>query len=805
MSVPAEAGHAPGGTASLPLPRLGKAVAVGLVIGVSLGIWAPQLLPEWMRWLLMVVGAWCWWRSRRGIWLGALLLGIGWAQLQAGWVLASQLPAAWEGRDVVLSGQVVGLPEAETRRSRFRFRVDSTADNPPPLRGRVLQLAWYDDHGALEAGPRTALHAGGRWTMTVRLRAPRGLSNPGSFDAERHALAQRISATGYVRAIPAPQTRGTARGIDAWRERMAARIAAVTPASSARYVQALALGDTRGLNDEDWQILRATGLTHLIAISGFHVGLVAGFFALAVATLWRMTPGLARCWPRPQAAATAALAGAVFYAAVAGFALPTVRTVLMIAVVVMARLWRRPSSVAGSLGLAAIAIALCDPLSILAAGFWLSFAGVAWLVWCLPDRRIHWLREFLSAQGVASVGLLPLTVVLFGQASLAGPVANLLAIPWWSLVVVPLALLGTGLEALATGSGAWLWQLSAWCFDLSWPLFEWLGRGRFALWWLPESGRPALLLALSGAFWLLLPRAVPGKSLALLLWLPMLWPARELPARGEVELLLVDVGQGLSVVVRTAGHSLLYDAGPAVKDGFDAGERAVVPALRAWGIRRLDRAVISHADNDHAGGFTAVRAAMPLADWRAPQGMHPAPDQPCVADQSWEWDGVIFRFLHPGPAFPYMGNDSSCVLRVQTRHGALLLTGDIGQVIEQGLLKRRPQDLRAEVVLAPHHGSAGSSQAGFVAATGARVVLVSSAHRNRYGHPRAEVVQRWQAAGAEVLGTADSGAIRVWLGAEGLQLREHRRSRRRLWDAAERARSAAILSAIKQAADVPEG
>jgi competence protein ComEC len=223
------------------------------------------------------------------------------------------------------------------------------------------------------------------------------------------------------------------------------------------------------------------------------------------------------------------------------------------------------------------------------------------------------------------------------------------------------------------------------------------------------------------------------------------------------------------------------------------------------GVARLDRVVISHGDSDHAGGFAAVRAAIPVVDWRAPQGMLPEADAPCVADQQWQWDGVEFRFLHPTPAFPYLRNDSSCVLRVQGRHGALLLTGDIGEVIEQGMLKRRPQDLRAEVVLAPHHGSAGSSQAAFVAATGARLLLVSSGHGNRFGHPRAEVVQRWREAGAEVLNTADSGAVRVWLGAEGLQLRERRRVRPRIWDAAERARSAAILSSIKQAADVPEG
>ncbi len=787
------------------VPHLGKAVALALVGGVGAGIWAPQLLPEWLRWLLLIAGVWIWCRQRRWRWTGALLVGLAWVNLQAGWVLAQQLPASWEGREVELAGTVVGLPEAEARRTRFRFQVDSDGAQPAPVRGRQLQLAWYDDFNASVPESRTALHAGARWRMTVRLRAPRGLSNPGGFDAERHALAQRIVATGYVRSAGTALALAPARGLDAWRERMASRISQATAASSSRYVQALALGDTRALADGDWHTLRATGLTHLIAISGFHVGLVAGFFALFASGLWRLVPALARRWPRPQAAALAALAGAAGYAAVAGFALPTVRTVLMIAVVVMARLWRRPTGVADSLALAAIAVLVWDPLSILAAGFWLSFAGVAWLVWCLPDASGHWLRSFVSAQGVATVGLLPLTVALFGQASLAGPLANMVAIPWWSLVVVPLALLGTGLEALLPGMGAWSWRLSGWCFDLSWPLFEWLGSSRFALWWLPEAGRWALPLAMLAAFWLLLPRMVPGKVLAVLLWLPLLWPARELPRHGEVELVMVDVGQGLSVLLRTAGHSLLYDAGPAVRDGFDAGERAVVPALRALGVVRLDRMVVSHGDNDHAGGVESVRRALPVATVHGPPAMALQPDAPCVAGEGWEWEGVRFHFLHPPPAFPYLGNESSCVLRVESVHGAILLAGDIGEVIEQGLVKRMAHELLADVVVAPHHGSGGSSQPAFVAATQARLLLVSAGHGNRFGHPRAEVVRRWRAAGAEVLDTPGSGAVRVWLGVDGLQVRERRPWQRRLWDAAERARSAAILSAVEQAAEVPEG
>src|SRR5690606_19237695 len=255
--------------------------------------------------------------------------------------------------------------------------------------------------------------------------------------------------------------------------------------------------------------------------------------------------------------------------AVAGFALPTVRTVLMIAVAVGARLWRRPAGLAQSLGLAAVAIVAVDPLALLSAGFWLSFGGVAWLLWCLPRPGGRPLRDFLAAQWVATLGLLPLTAILFGQASLAGPVANLVAIPWWSLVVVPLALVGTAVEAVHAGWGGAAWRASAAAFEWAWPLFERMGASPLALWWLPEPPWFALPMALAGAFWLLLPIELPGRPLAVLLWLPLLWPDRHLPRHGEAELLMLDVGQGMALLVRTARHAVLYDMGAAVEDGWD--------------------------------------------------------------------------------------------------------------------------------------------------------------------------------------------------------------------------------------------
>ncbi|MCJ0824655.1 DNA internalization-related competence protein ComEC/Rec2 [Luteimonas sp. 50] len=789
LSPQAEAGP-------LATPPLGPSVAAALLAGVVVCLWLPAL-PAW-PWLALafVVGFATWLRPpRAGTRIaGALLCGVALAGLHAAVALALQLPATLEGHDFAVSGRIVELPRHEPRRTRFLFRVDGDASQPAALRARLLQLSWYDDRDAAAlhiAGPRLQLQPGSHWRLPLRLRAPRGLRNPGTIDSEKRALADRITATGYVRDPDAARQLQRGRGLDAWRGRMSARIARAVPSPSSRFVRALALGDTRALDDADWESLRAIGLTHLIAISGFHVGLVAGFFALLATAGWWWLPSLGRRLPRAHAAALAALAGAMGYAAIAGFALPTVRTLLMIGVVVAARLLRRAQRAVDALALAAIAVLAVDPLSVLAPGFWLSFAGVAWLLWCLPQAAGRtWrarLREFLGAQAVATVGLLPLTVVLFGQASLAGPLANLAAIPWWSLVVVPLALCGTALEALHAGAGSWAWRLSASAFDLSWPWFERLAHSPLALWWLPQPAWFALPLALAGGFWLLLPRGLPGKPLALLLWLPLLWPQRGLPEEGGVEVVVVDVGQGLSVLVRTARHALLYDTGPAQPEGFDAGEQVVVPALHALGVRQLDAVVVSHGDNDHAGGFRAVARVFPPRLSLTPAGAPPLPQgHACIAGTHWRWDGVEFRFLHPVRDFPYLDNESSCVLRVEGAHGAVLLAGDIGEVIERDLLRRDRAGVRTQVVLVAHHGSHGSSDRDFVAATGARWALVSAGYGNRFHHPAPDAVARWRNAGAQVRATLDSGAQRVRLDPTGITFGGERATHPHLWDAAAR-------------------
>ena len=789
-----------------PAPSpFGPAVAAALLAGVLAVQVFPRLPAATWSGAALCLGLLAWSRPGPARVAGACLLGLALACLQGKATLDAQWPAGRSGEDAVVVGTVRGLPVASEDAVRFEFIVEH---GPPGLAaGSKLRLGWFATPG--EALPEVA--PGSRWRLPVRLRTPRGLLNPGGFDFERRAIEQRIVATGYVRGAPAadspaagrgeaaPISRASARlpgrdglaarplgagqGLDALRARLSSRIIDAVDDPASRFVTALALGDTRGLGDHDWEVLRATGLTHLIAISGFHVGLVAGFGAWLGRAVYLAWPALGRRWPRPQGSALAALVLAALYTALAGFALPTVRTLLMIAAVVLARLARRPQSLAQSLALAAIVVLVLDPASVLAPGFWLSFLGVAWLAWCLPFRPGEgWLKPFLASQAVAMLGLLPLSVWFFSQASLPGPLVNLVGIPWISLGVVPLALLGLAFEPLLPDAAALCWQLAATLMQWLWLALEAVARWPPALAWLPEPGLAATALALLGAFWLLLPRTIPGKPLAALLLLPLLWPAVDRPAPGEVDLHLLDVGQGLALLVRTQDHALLYDAGPAPPHGLDLGEAVVVPALRALALPRLDRLVLSHGDNDHAGGAEAVLRAYGTPVVMAPEGWAGEGMAPCLAGQRWRWNDVDFEVLHPTPFFPYLRNDSSCVLRISAGGQHALLAGDIGRHVEARLAKLPRDHIRAEVLLVPHHGSDSSSSLDFLAAVRPRIGLLAVGADNRFGLPKPQVLARYDRYGVALHDSAGSGAITLRLGAGGLHLRERRRQDRpRYW------------------------
>jgi competence protein ComEC len=688
-------------------------------------------------------------------------LGMAWAAWRGVAGMDARLPRAWEGQDFEVVGRIESLPRSRADAISFEFRIEQATRNGQavPWHG-LARISWYK-------GSIAELEPCSRWHLMQRLRRPRGLVNPGGADGERSALARGVVAVGYVRDDAVNRRLDSAPiCMDRLRASLADQIQAhVTDAHDAALLRAFTVGDTRELKEHDWDVARANGVSHLIAISGFHVGVVAVFGAGLCYVLYWLFPAFALRLPRVQAQAMSALAWAAFYAALAGFGMPTVRTVLMIAAVALARCFRRASGAGHALALALMAILLVDPLAVLEAGFWLSFVGVGFLILCL-EAQGHGVRAFLReltlGQLVMTVALLPLTQWFFGEASVVGALSNLVAVPFISFVVVPCALIGVLLLLIAPPLAGPVLHLAAALAHAQWWLLEQTATWPGAHWYLPAVQPWALALATLGALWLFMPAGVPLRVFGVLLFLPLLYPARQPLATGAFQAWVLDVGQGLSVVVRTRDHALVYDAGARYPSDFDLGSAAVIPSLHALGIDRLDMLMISHADNDHAGGAPAVAAAFPEAARYAgePERM-PLPMMSCATGQQWSWDGVRFKVLSPdATAQASSNNDRSCVVLIEGAAGRMLLTGDVASDIEARVAAAVGPG-PAPVLQMPHHGSKTSSSPEFIAATQPALAIASAGWLNRFGHPRPEVLARYAAAGVPVLNTAAEGAVQI--------------------------------------------
>lgn len=717
----------------------------------SLG-WFSLLLP--LPWL---------WRCR---WLRpplALVAGGAWSLLYVSLQLAHQFPASLEGKDLMVEGVVDSLPRQSGNLVRFRLRVDRLTDQTgTPVVLRLIRLSWY-------RAPHT-VKPGQRWRLMVRLKRPRGMQNPAGFDFEKWLFGQGIQATGYVREWRGSlhlATRDNLLNLDLLRQSIARRIDDVMPAGvSAGLIKALTIGDRRGLDPAHWRVFTRTGTNHLIAISGLHVGLVAGWLLFFGQWCWRRSERLTLRLPALRAGAAMGLLGALVYAALAGFSLPTQRALVMLLVALGGLLSGRRVSHGRSLSLALFLVVLFDPLSPLSAGFWLSFGAVS-LILLVVDGRIApsggW-RQMLRVQAAVTIGLLPILSLFFGQASLLSPLANLLMVPWFTLVLVPLALIGLPLLLVPALAAHW-YALVGFLADQTFTFLEWLsalppGMLQFAqlpLWlW---------LCAMMGVLLLLLPRGMPGRPLGLLMIVPLVFARPPRPGAGEYWFTLLDVGQGLACVVETAEHLLVYDTGPAYASGFTAARASLLPFLAARGQDHIDRLILSNNDRDHAGGVDEVLAAMPVKELFSGEPVALDAARDCRGGESWVWEGVRFTLLHPLPGDSWAkANDRSCVLMISNGQWSLLLPGDIEADAEARLLERYGASLQAQIVVAPHHGSNSSSGEAFVKMVAPDWVLFSAGYRNRYGFPRPEVVQRWRAIGARTLNSAEEGAIELRLG-----------------------------------------
>ncbi|UUX95162.1 DNA internalization-related competence protein ComEC/Rec2 [Aquabacterium sp. J223] len=800
------------GDAAVALRLGGLAVAWGA--GVAWQLQQPALLAPGPRVAGLALGvaalvlAWAA-RRRTAGWAAGLvalaLLAAASTDQRAAWRLAAQLDPTLEGRDLVIVGTVATLPRQGPDGVRFAFAVDQARDaagRPVALPPR-LWLGWWrgwHDDTALD-DPQAPLAAGQRWRFTVRLKRPHGTLNPQGFDRELWLFENGLGATGHVRsagAHPARRLSGDAfMPVERARQALRDAIARQVPDPRlAGVVAALAIGDQAAIDREDWEVFRSTGVAHLVAISGLHITLLAWLAAAAIGRAWRCSATLCLGWPAPVAARWGGVGCALAYALLAGWGVPAQRTVLMLAVAALlaqaARDWPGPLVLLAA-GLAVVGL---DPWALLQPGFWLSFAAVGLLMLgnaeaatARSPSRLHAVgrvvRHGLRTQVVATLGLAPLTLLFFQQVSVVGFVANLVAIPLVTLVITPLALAGA--------LWAPLWSLAALGVQGLLALLQPLAAWPAAALSVPAAPAWAQALGLLAAVVALLPWPWRLRGLALPLVLPLAWPLPPRPPPGTFELQAADVGQGGAVLVTTARHRLLYDAGPQYGREGDAGQRVLLPLLRATGPARLDALVVSHRDSDHAGGAASVMAALPVAVLHSSlEAGHALRDRapvhrPCVAGEGWTWDGVHFDWLHPaaddlaraGPAT--RPNVLSCVLRIRGAQRSALLPGDVEAPQEAALLQRDRAAPAADVLLVAHHGSRSSSTDAWLDAVAPSLAIAQVGYRNRFGHPAPVVVDRFAARGIPLRRSDHCGAW-TWRSDQPPEAgRCEREVRRRYW------------------------
>lgn len=746
--------------------------------------------------------------------LASGVLGWGTTDWRAHARLAQALPLSMQAQDLVLVGRIDSLPDAspqgwriEVVAMRYEFQGqtwDATRLGPHTQRlPQRITLYWPQASSATEKP-----QSGQVWRWPVRLQSPVRVGNPGGFDLPLWLFERGVRATGSVRGQGAAsqliQPCGgwwTVGAVDRLRQSIREAIGVQVPdARLAGVLAGLAIGDQAAIVKEDWDVFRKTGVSHLVSISGLHIAMVGWFGGGVLAFGWRRSARLMHRCPAPQVQLVATVLVAWLYAVLAGWSIPAQRTVCMMVVWALLRWWGKQWPWPLVWVVAAVVLTVWDPWALTQAGFWLSWMAVGVLMssgaapvteWpaVMPWWRHagHGVVEAIRTQRLATIALTPLAAVFFHQVSVVGFVANLVAIPVFTVLVTPLALLGVVCAPL--------WSVAAWMLGLLIKVLALMSAWPWAMVAVEALPWGVSIAAVLSAWVLVLPipwrwRCLGLPALLPLCCLPASWGLIPPPGQGQFSVLALDVGQGTAVLVRTARHALLFDAGPKGLDASDAGQRVVVPVLQTLGIKRLDELIISHGDADHVGGAASVVAAIPVALLRSSlEDEHPLrqtmalgrmrPQVRCEAGQQWVWDGVMFTVLHP-TAIDYARRDVlpsnalSCVLKVQAAPGreqvqgaSVLLSGDAEAAQEAAMVDRARAtaaglaSLQSTVLIVPHHGSSTSSTAAFLAAVQPDQAVMQVGRRNPYGHPSAQVVARYDELGIARVASPACGAF-IW-------------------------------------------
>ncbi len=693
--------------------------------------------------------------------------------------LAHALPAILENQKMTIVGTITSVVEVtENHNARFKFKVSMCSNKSCDwLLPAVVQLSWDK--------PPHQLLPGGKWALNVKLKRPRNYANPGSIDIEKLYFQQRIVAAGYVCTTPYKNFIGhnkLATPVNLLRQILLQRLLHnLNQQSFAGVIIALVLGLKHNISYTQQEVFQNTGIAHLMSISGLHMSMICSIVLLSIRFMWRYVPyswlNIAALW----LAACGAIIASIIYALLAGFSIATQRSLVMVLVFLSGHILKRKTCSVHSYSLALLIVLLCDPFAVLGIGFWMSFGAVGLLIYALRGRTTIWWQQ----QWVITIGLLPLTLLCFGQYSIIGPIANLIAIPWVSFTVLPLSLLGALLVPVHTMLSTMILSLANKSFALLWLILNQLSQLPVYNWSIPTTNMLLILTpALIGVLWLFLARGLPGRYWAIVGFLPLVFSSVQTIPYGQAQFTLLDVGQGLAAVIKTKNYTLVYDTGAKLNNHFDLGSRVVAPFLQSTGIKKIDTLMVSHADNDHIGGAVGLMQkikTLAIITTATNELLNFNPIA-CNSGEQWQRDGVMFTVLHPQNNISYdKRNNNSCVLMVQVGIHKILLTGDIESLSERQLINHYGDDMQADIMLVPHHGSKTSSSLEFLEKVSPSYALIPVGYKNQYGHPKAEVLQRYSQLGIAVLRTDYDGAINFKIGAGPLQPSRYRQEHRHFW------------------------
>lgn len=775
--------------------------------------------------------------------ISGLTCGFSWSLAHAHWLMEQRLSDQYEGIDLIIEGQISSLPvnktirgqgKYQTRSIRFEFTPTNVRRSIPKNAHLItsidlnhfpkkLRLSWYR--------PTAVIYAGEYWRFKVRLKRPYGMMNPGGYDYEKALYQKRIQAKGSIKKsdlnqklniVPFDSRLSTL--LLSVRQGLLTKLNMLDIGEQSDFIrsvtQSLILGYRGGLDASQWRVFQRTGTIHLMAISGLHIGLVAALVYGLISFCWRMIGVGCLTVPAPQIAAIAALLAAASYAALAGFTIPTQRALVMLLVGMIHIIFKRtPLPVSKTIAIALILVLLFDPLATLSQGFWLSFVAVSVIIYLMQatnSKKINTIKSdnntasllavdsadnfqsgvlitikkilnafvnscltFGRLQWALTIALFPLVLYFYQSSSLVSPIANLIAIPVISLAVVPLMFLATLLLFVNTVIANSVFSITNFIYSLLWEFLEILSKWDYATFELSIDSLWVLVLSYMGiALWLSV-KGTPMRWLAIVFVLPMLIHSKDVLDDGEAIVTVLDVGQGLSSIVQTKNHTVVFDAGAKYSENFDIGRAVVIPFFQHIGRNKIDTVIISHGDNDHLGGFTSIATNIPIQnvltsipdsaviqkESKSDSGKINYKVSSCQRGQKWMFDNVEFSILSPVEINSvaengHDKNNQSCVLKISTNFGSALITGDIEREMESHLYHSYPESLQSEVLVVPHHGSNTSSLKGFIKTVDPDYAVFTVGYKNRYNLPNTKVVKRYQQTSkATLYKTNETGAL----------------------------------------------